>query len=118
MKAALGAAANRVGFSGALRTTGASHPQPHPSHDQVVNKISEYLISQTADILPTALVQSVDPERGGAEADAELERRVDRMRLSLGAARQRRTEFSASSDFLRLLIALPDYSFRLVCLFW
>ena len=59
-------------------------PNLIPLWDQVLNMISEYLMSQTADILPNALVQSVDPERGGAEADEELERRVDRMRLSLG----------------------------------
>ena len=34
-------------------------PKLIPLKDQVVNMISEYLTSQTADILPNALVQNV-----------------------------------------------------------
>ena len=36
-------------------------PNVIPQKDQVLNMISEYLMSWTGDILPNALVQSVDP---------------------------------------------------------
>ena len=63
---------------------GASDLQPHPSkgpgfeHDQRVSGDPHGRYSAQCSCAECR------PERGGAEADADLERRVDRMRLSLG----------------------------------
>ena len=63
---------------------GASDLQPHPSegpgfeHDQRVSGEPHGRFSAQCSCAECR------PERGGAEADADLERRVDRMRLSLG----------------------------------